>query len=126
MPFIHIKSLPFQEPLDMPSIIEEIAGDFSEKTGIEPRHVHTTWEYFMPRHYAKGGEAPEYQPDAHHPLIVDLLTPDFNDSDTIAVMLETLAESISKRVAFPKNNIFINHRQAHSGRVFDDGKIVHW
>ncbi len=126
MPFIHIRSLPFQKPLDMPSIIEGIARDFSDKTGIELRHVHTTWEFFQSKHYAKGNETPEYQPDTHHPLIVDLLTPDFNDSDTIVVMLETVADSISKRVAFPKNNIFINHRQAHSAMTFDDGQIVQW
>lgn len=126
MPFIHIKSLPFQQPLDVPRVIEGIARDFAEKTDIELLHVHTTWEFLQPGHYAKGDRTPEYQPNAHHPLIVDLLTPDFNDNDTIAVMLETIAESISKRAAFPKNNIFINHRHAHSAMVFDDGEIVHW
>jgi hypothetical protein len=27
---------------------------------------------------------------------------------------------------FPLKNIFINHRHAHSGMVFDDGEIVEW
>jgi hypothetical protein len=27
---------------------------------------------------------------------------------------------------FPIGHIFINHRQAHSGMVFADGKIVEW
>lgn len=126
MPFINIKSLPFQQTRDIPRVIEAVARDFSENTGTELLHIHTTWEFFSPGYYAKGDKAPEYQPDSRHPLIVDLLTPDFNDIDSIAVMLETLAESISNHATFPKNNIFINHRQAQSAMVFDDGKIVQW
>lgn len=122
MPFIH----PFKTPLDLPRVIEGVAQDFAEKTGIELHHVHTTWEFFLPRRYTKGDMTPDYQPDVHHPLIVDLLTPDFNDAKVITLMLETIAETISKRVVFPKNNIFINHRQAHSAMVFDNGEIVHW
>jgi len=126
MPFIHIKSLPLQKTLDVPCVIEGITQDFSEKTSVKLSHVHTTWEFFLPKHYAKGDKTPEYQPDANHPLIVDLLTPDFIDAKVVALMLETIAESISKRAAFQKNNIFINHRQAHSTMVFDDGEIVCW
>ena len=52
--------------------------------------------------------------------------PHSNDTTVIAVMLKTIADSIAERVGFPKNNIFINHRQAHSSMVFDDGNIVQW
>ena len=50
----------------------------------------------------------------------------YNDATVIAEMLKTIADSISERAGFPKNNIFINHRQAHSSMVFDDGNIVQW
>lgn len=126
MPFIHIKSLPLQDTLDISNILAGIATDFSQALGIELHHIHTTWEFFSPGYYAKGDKTPEYQPKNQHPLIVDLLTPDFNRSETVAKMLVTLATSISKRVAFPSDNIFINHRQAHSAMVLDDGKIVYW
>ncbi len=126
MPFIHIKSLPFQQPRDVPGLIKGIAQDFAHKTSIELTHVHTTWEFFLPGHYAKGDNVPMCQPEVRHPLLVDLLTPDFNGAEIIAVMLEAIADSIWQRAAFPKDNIFINHRHAHSAMVFDDGKIVHW
>jgi len=126
MPFIHIKSLPFEELIDVTSLIKNIASDFSDKTGIELSHIHTTWEYYSPGHYAKGNQVAEYQPNNNYPVIVDLLTPDFNDSFIIALMLETIADSISRHADFQKNNIFINHRQALSGMVFDDGEIVYW
>lgn len=41
---------------------------------------------YSPGCYAKGDRMPEYQPDATHPLIVDLLAPDFNDLDTITMI----------------------------------------
>ena len=126
MPFIHIKSLPFEKRFDVASTIKNIAREFSVKTGIELRHIHTTWQFYESGHYAKGGEVAEYQPRANYPIIVDLLTPDFNDLKVIATMLETIAESLSQQLNFPKNNIFINHNQAHSAMVFDDGRIVKW
>lgn len=126
MPFIHIKSLPIDKSPTIPEIIKGIAQDFSNNTGIELHHIHTTWEFFQPGYYAKGKGVADVQPEANFPIIVDLLTPDFNEKNTIKLMLWSIAESISKRAEFPKNNIFINHRQAHSAMVFDDGEIVHW
>lgn len=114
MPFIHIKSLPLRESLDVPHIIKGITQDFAEKTNIDLLHVHTTWEFYKPGYYAKGGKTANFQPDTNYPIIVDLLTPDFNDATSITLMLETIAQSIATRAEFPKNNIFINHRQAHS------------
>lgn len=126
MPFIHIKSLPLKDPADIAKVLRAINRNFAEKTGIDPMHLHATWEFYQPGHHAKGDTAPAQQPEARHPIIVDLLTPDFNDAETIRLMLKTLAESISARFPFPIDNIFINHRQAYSGMVFDDGKIVEW
>lgn len=126
MPFIHIKSLPLTRPLDVPVAIQAISTDFSERTGIALQHIHVTWEFYQPGHYAKGGDTAEFQPEADFPIIVDLLSPDFNDPQKIERMLGAAAESIAKRAGFPLDNIFINHRQAHSGMVFDEGDIVRW
>lgn len=126
MPFIQIKSLPLHKDRDIPTVLREINRDFARATGIDPLHLHATWEFFAPGHYAKGEHTPTHQPEARHPLIVDLLTPDFNNNETIRLMLQTLADSIARHLDFPINNIFINYHQAHSGMVFDDGKIVEW
>ena len=89
-------------------------------------HVHTSWEFFQSGCYAKGNDAPNFQPDFNHPVIVDILTPDFNEKDVIEKMLISLANSIVTHANAKLNNIFINHRYAHSGMVFDDGKVVKW
>jgi len=126
VPFIHIKSLPIEEETDVSRIVKNISIEFSSTTGIQISHIHTTWEYFQSGYYSKGDKVSEYQPDKNFPIIVDLLTPDFNDLGKIEIMLESIANSISKNMNLPKNNIFINNRQAQSSMVFDDGKIVKW
>ena len=110
----------------LPSVIAGITKDFSDILGIDPNQVHTTWDFFNPKHYVKGNKTSSIQPRYDFPIIVELLTPSFNSTETNTLMLETLAESIAQRAEFPINNIFINHCQAQSGMVFDDGKIVRW
>lgn len=126
MPFIQIKSLPFERTFDVSEAVRGIARDFALANDIPLFHVHTTWEFFLAGHYAKGEDAPDMQPDSNYPVLVDLLTPDFNSAEVIEKMLNSLASSIARHAHMDIKNIFINHRYAHSEMVFDDGKIVKW
>lgn len=72
------------------------------------------------------GPAPRLQPEGPHSILVDLLTPKHNSMQTVQKMLRTLAGSISTRAKVSMRKIFINHRPAHSGMVFDDGEVVTW
>ena len=124
MPFIHIKSLPLA--VDVGAVLEGISRDFAEGTGIALKHVHVTWEFLRPRHYAVAGKTRERQPKSSHPLLVDLLSPDFNAAATVETMLACVASSLAKHARIPRSNIFINHRQARSGMVFDAGTVERW
>ena len=126
MPFIHIKSLPFARTFSVASVLEGLTKDFSKGTSIGIEHVTATWEFLPAGHYAVAGKAESTQPENSHPVLVDLLSPDFNSQEKIERMLEVTAASISKRANIPIKNIFINHRQAHSGMVFDAGEIARW
>lgn len=126
MPFIHIKSLHFKTPIDVADVLKGINHDFAEATTIPLFHIHSTWEFLAAGHYAKGEQAPERHPLNNFPIMIDLLTPDFNERETVELMLTSLASSFSNRTGIPRDNIFINHRQAHSGMVFDDGAVVRW
>ena len=110
----------------MASVLEGLTKDFAEGVGVGLEHVTATWEFLPAGHYAVGGKAASNQPDKSHPVLVDLLSPDFNAPDKIERMLRVVASSISKRVKIPISTIFINHRQAHSGMVFDAGEIARW
>ena len=126
MPFIQIKSLPFEEPKPISEILCRINQDFSTRLDVPLEQIHSSWEYFQPGHFAKGALAPCCQPDSFHALLVELLTADLNDHQTGEMMLQVLAESLAKHARVSLRKIFILHRQARSGMVFDDGKIAHW
>lgn len=126
MPFIHVKSLPFDRTFNVASVLEGLTKDFAKGASIGLEHVTATWEFLPARHYAVGGKTATHQPENSHPVLVDLLSPDFNPPEKIEKMLEVIASSISKHAKIPINNIFINHRQAHSGMVFDVGEIARW
>lgn len=126
MPFIHVKSLPLDSGAASDDLVVGIVADFAAATGIGLEHVTATWEFLRPGHYAAAGRAPYSQPEASHPVLVDLLAPDFNSPERIETMLLAVAGSIAKRAGIPLANIFINHRPAHSGMVFDSGEVVRW
>lgn len=126
MPFIHVKSLPFKPALKVSAVLKGITEDFAEGTGIGAEHVTATWEFLSPGHYAVAGKSASHQKENSHPVLVDLLAPDFNSAKDVTNMLLVVASSISKRAKIPLSNIFINHRQAHAGSVFDAGELASW
>ncbi len=126
MPFIHVKSLPFKQPVDLQSVVEGISKDFARNTKIAIEHVAVTWEFLPEGGYAVGGRASHHQPRSSHPVLVDLLAPDFNDEPTMAHMMRTLAHSVEVYTGVKATNVFVNYRQAHAGQVFDTGEVVRW
>ncbi len=126
MPFIHVTSLPFDPPLDTRLAVETVSKDFAADTGIALEHITVTWNYLAPGCQAVAGKTTDYQPENTHPVLVDLLVPDFNDAGTIERMLESAAAGISIHAKVDIKNIFINCRHAHSGMVFDAGQVVRW
>ena len=126
MPFIHITSLPFAAAFDVPAAIIAIGNEFSAATDIPAEHVTVTWRYLAENHYAINGATAAHQPGATHPLLVELLAPDFNTPEQVATMLRALARSVAAHCSVAEQNIFIDFRAARSGCVFDDGEIVHW
>ena len=126
MPFIHIKSLPFKQSLNVDEVIVSLSRDFSAQTKIAIEHVTITWDFFQPGHYAVSGRTVNHQPKDSHPILIDLLVPDFNLVDSIEQMLNIIAQSLAKQVGMPIENIFINCQYAYSSMVFDKGDVVKW
>ena len=126
MPFIHIRSLPFDRAFKPAAVLTGMSKDFAAATGIALRHVTATWSFIEPGCYAAGGVTASSQPADSHPVLVDVLAPDFSPSQAIQGMLETIAASIAKRARVPRENIFIHYRRAHSGMVYDVGQVVRW
>jgi hypothetical protein len=126
MPFIHVRSLPFESSFDVAYVVEGITRDFADDTGIGLEHVTATWRFFSPGYYAVAGISASHQPHASHPVLVDLVAPDFNPPDLVERMLVSVAFSISTRTGIPMKNIFVNHRAAGTGTVLDEGEVARW
>jgi phenylpyruvate tautomerase PptA (4-oxalocrotonate tautomerase family) len=126
MPFIHVKSLPFKGRFDIQAVVEGVSKKFARDSGVGLEHVAVTWEFLMEGAYAVGGQASHHQPRVSHPILVDLLAPDFNDADTIAHMMRAVAHSIAVHTGVTVANVFVNYRQAHAGMVFDSGEVIRW
>ena len=126
MPVIRIKSLPFEKTVNMATVLETVTKTFSADTGINVEHISATWEFLSLGHYVVAGRAAQYQPLDTHPILVDILAPDFNAADVVEKMLTSVAQNISKQTEIPITNIFINFQPAQSGKVFDQGVIVRW
>ena len=95
-------------------------------TRIDLEHVTATWEILTPHHYAVAGETAACQLLDSHPVLVDLLAPDFNSPETVQTMLEAVAQSVAGVSGVALRNVFVNYREAHAGQVFDAGEIVRW
>jgi phenylpyruvate tautomerase PptA (4-oxalocrotonate tautomerase family) len=126
MPLIRIKSLPFEGDVDISLVVCNLSQAVADATGIENHHIMVSWEYLSKGHYSHAGKVAEVQGINTHPLLVDLIAPNFNTEQQIMAMLELIANTISEHVPIAKNNIFINYTPAYSDGVYDEGHIVEW
>lgn len=126
MPVIQVRALPMEPPLDTAAVLRRISADFARHAGIDESFVSLSWTWLQPGHYVCGGVAAEVQPQATHPLLVDLLVPEFHDTASAVRLLRVLAATLSEHTGVSLRNIFIELRLARSGRVFDDGVVVGW
>ncbi|PSW05135.1 hypothetical protein [Photobacterium lipolyticum] len=126
MPLIRVKSLPFDHDVDVSQVVCSLSQAMSDANDIEPHHIMITWEYLSPDHYSHGGKVTQSQPINTHPVLIDLVAPNFNTEDQIMAMLELIANTLAELVPIAKNNIFINYTPAYSDGVYDEGHVVEW
>ena len=126
MPFIHVRSLPLAGPFDVGVAVRAISREFARAAGVEERHVTVTWETIAPDHYAHAGALAAAQPDGSHPVLAELVAPDLHDDPSVDRMLRAAAEAVARQAGVAPGNVFVEHRAARSGHVFDGGEVVRW
>lgn len=126
MPLIHIRSLPIPTSFDPAPVLEGLTRDVAAATGIALEHVSATWQVMQAGAYVVAGQAASWQPADSHPLLVDILSPEFNAPELVETMLDCVATSLAVRCGLPRENIFIHHQAARSGHVFEAGAVVRW
>lgn len=126
MPIIRITSLPFEPEADIPAAIRTVSATLASLFDIDEQHISISWNYLSPGHYSTGGILADTQPQQSHPLMVEILVPDFNPPENIRNIILSVAEVLAKSVKVSQDNIFIHLQTARSGAVFDNGDIVEW
>jgi hypothetical protein len=126
MPFIHIKSLPQTGNSDLQSIMRQLSSRFAEEMDMHENNIAITWQVLKPDSYLNNGGFATQQPQDSHPVMVDLLVPDFNSRPRIEKMMECIVELLAVTLSIPVGNIFMHCRLAASGMVLDKGEIVKW
>ncbi|WP_286238702.1 hypothetical protein [Neptuniibacter halophilus] len=127
MPLICIKSLPFEDEIDVSAMIKSITEDFARGSEVSIEHITVTWEFIPARQYSVAGLRPASQPQSgSHPVLVELHAPSFHNDSSVEAMMECIAFSISKRSGVSYSNIFISYRKVSSGHLFDHGEVVRW
>lgn len=125
MPFVHIKSLPVAKSgFDISDALSTVSSHLSLATDIPTEFITVTWEYFDNGHYLVGENYGHWH-DTGHPLLINILIPDFNSKSAIKRVMSSVTEALGL-LGFEKEEVFINLNLARSGMVFDRGEIVEW
>lgn len=125
MPLIRIQSLPFEPPSDMPTVLARISQAFTDKTDISLQYISAIWTFLPAGQYVVAGKIAS-QHVSSHPILVDILVPDFHSKARAAIIVQAAAASIAQHAKLPLEEVFVNLRLAHSGYVFDQGALVEW
>ena len=123
MPVIQVKALPQDPPLDLAEVLPKISADFAAYAGVAEQFVSLTWTWLQPGHYLCAGQPAQTQPATSHPLLVELLVPDFHRPDQSSRLLRVLAGVLAEHTGVAVRNIFIELRLARAGQAFDDGGV---
>lgn len=126
MPYIHVRSLPFKQAIDIGETVETLSNDFSNDTGIAIEHITVTWAFLSPGCYAFSGKAADAMERNTHPILVDIAAPDFHNLDQREVMMSSIASTLSKVADVAVSNVFVHYTPIESGNAFDGGQVLHW
>lgn len=125
MPILRITSLPFENQ-DSTDWASAISAQFSKITEIPVKNVSVAWHLLLGGHYSYNGVGVNFQPQDSHPMIVEVMLPDFYALDRVELIIKAVVESICRVTKMPKENIFVQVNRARSGAVYDDGRIIRW
>ena len=126
MPFIHVKSLPLQKSTNIEVLLKNLSKTVAKETQIDEKHFTVTWNFFEPQRYCCAGKISTSHNYSSHPILVDVLVPDFFREEKKAHIMEIIAENLNANLQCDIKNIFIHCREARSGEVFDKGEVAHW
>jgi len=126
MPIVHVRALPSHEPVEVRTVVEGLAEDIADATGIDVERISVIWTWLAPGQYAHGGTAGAALSDDEHPVIVDVRLPDSHPQERIERLLLAVADGLARRVGVARENVHAHAWTIPSGRVLSEGRIERW
>ncbi len=125
MPIVRIHCLP-KEGLDPGLAVRGITSALVEATDIAPENISVVWLTTLADHYSHAGALAATQPRATHPILVDLLAPDFHRAHTVHAIMKCLVREVAALAAVDPENVTVVHYPVGSGQVYDQGRLINW
>ncbi len=102
--------------VDVDAVLDRLSRDVSRDSGLDPKLLTYYWQRFDAVNcMGKKAEG--------HPIFVDLYVPNFLTDAEVAVIMHSIADSLSKSTGIDKKWVFVHTHTAEKGRVLLSGKV---
>ncbi len=112
--------------LDLGLAVRGLTSAVADATELDPKHISVLWHTLAADTYAYQGSLADTQPAQSHPVLVDLVAPDFHRPHQIHLMMKTLAREVAGLAGVSHDNVLVVHYPVSSGHVFDQGRLLNW
>lgn len=124
MPVVRISGLPQAPGVDPRGVLKRLCLRLAEVDGVEARHWWATWQPIAPDAYVEGDiAAPDLQPGASHPPIVEILAFAGRGPELIERLLTVASKVLSDGLGMEPGNVFITWTDLPPGRVSTGGTV---
>ncbi len=118
-PMVRITSMPLG--LEVNEVMAGLSDDVSRDTGLDKNLMTYYWQTFDAVYCPALKDA-----IVQHPVFVDLYVPGFMTDEVIAGLMISLAASLEKRTAIPKEFVFIHTHVPKEGHIYIAGNVAKW
>ncbi|MDP9468684.1 MAG: tautomerase family protein [Chloroflexota bacterium] len=126
MPVVRISGLPQAPGVDPGSVLGRLCLRLAEVDGVDARHWWATWQPISPDAYVEGDvPAPNVQPRASHPPIVEILAFAGRDPALVERLLMVTSEILADGLGMAPGNVFAVWTELQPGRVSTGGVVRH-
>ncbi|MCG3863760.1 MULTISPECIES: hypothetical protein [unclassified Photobacterium] len=126
MPLISIKALPFEPYIEIDSVLKSLSEQIATQCKIGREHIMITWEWLSHEHYVHQGAVVDNQQQQSHPVLIELVAPNYYSHENIIFLMELIAVDISSNLPIHQNNVFISYTPAYSDGIYDQGHVINW
>jgi hypothetical protein len=121
---IQVRALPQQQGVDIGAAAVAVTVSVATELGEEPRGTWVAWQTIEPGGYTEGDEAPDFQPRATHPPLVEVVAFEGRPPELVERVLVAVAETLAAALRLEPGNVFVRWVEATGGRLYTGGRVV--